>query len=174
MQPRREVRVGLQFALGLGDFADKAHLDIRAAECVAHQVRRVAQHVIQVAQVVGQLRFNPRMQRCTCVTQASDVEVEHQRQHGRAFGKMQPLHIAVVGIGGRVGLQLAVAVAADEVVDDRGGLDQHTRAVFDHRGFAQGVNGLEFRRRQVGLGVALVAFDVVGQAQFFKRPQDTL
>ena len=47
-------------------------------------------------------------------------------------------------------------------------------AVGDHRRLAQRMHGAQLRRRQHGLRVALVALDLVGQAQLFQQPEDAL
>src|SRR6185437_9370404 len=70
--------------------------------------------------------------------------------------------------------QLAVTVAVGEVFDDRAGLGHGQLAVGDHWRLAQRMHAPEFRRRQHGLRVALVALDLVRHAKFFQQPQDAL
>ena len=66
------------------------------------------------------------------------------------------------------------AVAADQVVDDGARFGQREFAVGDHGRFSQRVHGAQRGRRQHGLGVALVAQDLIGQAQLLHEPEYAL
>jgi hypothetical protein len=87
---------------------------------------------------------------------------------------MQPFVIGlVIGAAGR-GHHLALAVGADDVVDDGAGFRDPDIAVGDDGRLAERMHRGQFGRRQPRRGVALVALHLVGHAQFFQQPQDTL
>ena len=47
-------------------------------------------------------------------------------------------------------------------------------AVGDHRRLAERMHRLQFRRREHGRGVALVALHLIGHAELLQQPQDAL
>jgi hypothetical protein len=92
----------------------------------------------------------------------------------RAVGEMEP--VKELGEVGMVGGQheAAVAVPGCDVLDDGGRFGQHHVAVGDHRRGAEGMQRLVFRRREHGDGKALVALQVVRDAEFLAQPDDPL
>ncbi len=70
--------------------------------------------------------------------------------------------------------ELALAVFADQVFDDGAGFRDRRAAVGDDRRFAEGMNLLQFIGREVARRVALVAGDLIVQAEFLQQPEDTL
>jgi len=65
-------------------------------------------------------------------------------------------------------------VAVGQVFEDGPGFGQDQRPVLQNRRLAERMHLAQFRRRQPGLGVALVADHFVGQAKFFQHPQHAL
>ena len=63
---------------------------------------------------------------------------------------------------------------ADDVVDDRPGLDDDPAGIGDDRGLPERVNGLQVGRCEPGLRVAPVVLDVIGDIQLLQQPQDAL
>ena len=68
--------------------------------------------------MVGDLGLDAGMQGRARVPQAGYVKPEQERQHRRAFGEVEPLHVVVIVGRVRGRLQPAVAVVAQKVVDD--------------------------------------------------------
>ncbi|MEZ5894311.1 MAG: hypothetical protein R3C58_14355 [Parvularculaceae bacterium] len=48
------------------------------------------------------------------------------------------------------------------------------RLILDHRRLAERVNRRQLFRREIGFLVARIAFDLIGNAEFFKQPQNAL
>src|SRR5882757_485841 len=69
--------------------------------------------------------------------------------------------------------QAAVAMAGDDVLGDRAGFRDGIAAVGDDRRFAERVNRAQLLWR-AHVGLALVAHDLVGDAEFFEQPQHAL
>ena len=124
--------------------------------------------------MVGQFAVNARVQRRARLLQAGYIEIEHQRQHRRAFRVMHPLVIGFVIGASRRRHHRALAVTADDVVDDGAGLRDRRIAVGDDGRFAERMDLCELRRRQPGLGVALVALHLIGRTQLLQQPQNAL
>ena len=101
-------------------------------------------------------------------------ELEQQRRHGGAFRVVQPVPAAQGFIGAGGWPQASLSVGFLEVFQDGARLGHHAGAVGDHRRLAQWVDGQQFGRGQHGLGVALVAPDLVGNAQLLQQPQHAL
>jgi hypothetical protein len=70
--------------------------------------------------------------------------------------------------------QPAATVPGDDVLDDGTGLGQHEVAIGDHRRGAHWMQGRQFRGREHGDRVPLVALQRVWHAQLFAQPEDAL
>jgi hypothetical protein len=172
--PAVEVRIAAAQPVDARDLAHEAHLHVGPRERIADHELAARQRAVDVAEVVGDLARDPRMQRRPGLAQPRHVQVQHQRQHRRAFRVVQPLLVDVVVGRGRIRLQPAAAVPAHDVVDDGARLDDRAIAVDDDRRFAQRMHRGQRRGRQPGLGVALVGLDLVGQAELLEEPQHAL
>src|SRR3546814_151110 len=71
-------------------------------------------------------------------------------------------------------LQATVAVAFEDVFEDRTGFGHRHRTIGNHRRLAERVYRQQFRWRQHGLAIALVALDLVRDLQLFEQPQHAL
>ncbi|MNY73328.1 hypothetical protein D3C86_2121010 [compost metagenome] len=65
-------------------------------------------------------------------------------------------------------------MAANQVVDDRRGLDQRLCSVFNDRRFSQRIDRFQFRWREIGFRVALITFQLVRNSQLFQQPEYAL
>jgi len=65
-------------------------------------------------------------------------------------------------------------VTLAKILDDRTTFRHLQTIIFDQRRLAQGVDLLEFRRGEVGFGIALIRHDVVISVKFLQQPQDAL
>jgi hypothetical protein len=171
--PGLDVRKAAETAEDAQHLAHEAHLHVGGAE-LAEQPVAAFQRALHKAHVVGDLAVDARLQRRGRLAEPADVQLHEQRQHGRALGVMQPLVIGLVSVGAERRRQPAAAVPADQIVDDGPGLVDGARAVGDHRALAERVDRGEFRRPEAGLRIALIAPDLVGQAELFQQPQDAL
>ena len=120
------------------------------------------------------LFLNARGQRRGGLAQPGGVERQQERCHRRTFGKMQPHQIILMSRRPRRWHKAALPVFADDPVGDGAAFKDDLAIGFDHRALAQRMHGLQFRRRQIGHGVAIVMLDLVGRSQFFQQPQDAL
>src|SRR5690349_16086946 len=84
-QPGRQIWIRPQLPEYLGHFADKAHLDVGARERGADEELAALERAIDIAEVIGKLAIDARMQRRPRLLQPADIEIEQQRQHRRAF-----------------------------------------------------------------------------------------
>ena len=110
---------GAELAEHLCHLPDKAHLDIGARQRRADEEVASLQRAVDITEMVGQFAVDPRMQRRAGFLQPRHVEVQHQGQHRGAFRIMQPLVVGLkLGAAGRRH-HGALAVAADDVIDDR-------------------------------------------------------
>src|SRR5260370_36544023 len=76
------VEVGMRGALaeGAGELADEAHLDVGAGELVAEEIAAARERAVDIAQVIGDLALDARLERRTGLAETRDIEVEQQRQ----------------------------------------------------------------------------------------------
>jgi hypothetical protein len=88
--------------------------------------------------------------------------------------KVQPVGVAQTFGRAEGRLKPPVPVAIDQIFNDRPGLGDGVRTVGDHRRLAQWVHGQQFRRRQHGLGIALIVFNLVAYAKLLEQPEDAL
>ena len=124
--------------------------------------------------MVGELAVDPWVKRAACFLQPRDIEIQHQGQHRRAFGIMQPFIVGFVLRAARRRHHRPLTIAADDVVDDRAGLRDLDVAVDDDGRFAERMDFRKLRRRQPRLWIALIAHHLMGRAQFFQEPEDAL
>src|SRR5665647_2103743 len=96
LQPRGQVRIWPELVEYLGHFADKTHLDVGAGQRRPDKEFASVERAVDIAQMVGDFAVDTRMQRRARLLQPRDIEIEHQRQHRRAFGIMQPLVIGLI------------------------------------------------------------------------------
>ena len=130
--------------------------------------------MIDVGEVIVDLAVDPALERRGGLSQPRGVEMQHERQHGRAFGEVQPLHIGLVfGISGRRA-EAALAIYADKIIHDGAGFGDGDSAIGNNRRLAQRVYCLQLRRREARGGVALIEFDVIRDVQLFKQPENPL
>ncbi|MNT49263.1 hypothetical protein D3C72_1861030 [compost metagenome] len=87
---------------------------------------------------------------------------------------MQPVGPAQLLRRARRRDQAAIAVALDQVLDDGARFGDGVGAVRNHGRLAQRVDGLQRGGRQHGFRVALVALDLVVEAQFLEQPEHAL
>ncbi len=87
---------------------------------------------------------------------------------------MEPAEIILIVVGaGRRG-QAPAPVVPDDVIDDRPGFGDGAAVVGYDRGFAERVDLLELRRRQVRDGIAPVMCNCIVDTELFEQPQDAL
>nr|GEU28143.1 hypothetical protein [Tanacetum cinerariifolium] len=173
---------------GGGRFQRKAHLDVGGGEVGAGKPRRLAQFRFQVVEVGGDLRFDVRAldlagdaardrfhkERRGAGFHPVEHQLHQQRRHGRAFGIVQEIRPAAPGLRGSGRRQAAVAISVHQVFHDGAGLGHHHAVIDNHWRLAERMDGAQLGRRQHGLGVALVAHDLVVESQLFQQPQHAL
>ncbi len=93
-----------------------------------------------------------------------------QRRHQRAFGIMDELAVKEdrVAIGGRAEPAFGFL---DQILNDRARFGDHPTVILDHRRLAERVDPLQRRRGEHGLGIALVANDLVRKPEFLEQPK---
>src|SRR5262249_29069863 len=90
-KPASQTRVSLQLTEHLCHFRHKAHLNVCAAERIPDEELTAFQRAVAIAEVIGKLAVDARVQWRGRVLQTGNIEVQHQRQHRRALGVMHPL-----------------------------------------------------------------------------------
>ena len=120
------------------------------------------------------LREGPHEERHRRGLDAVEHELEKQRGHQRALGVVHPVAVPEPLRRAGRGHQTSLAVALDEVLEDRAGLGERDVAVRDHRRLSERVDLPERRRREHRLRVALVVLDLVGNAELFEQPEHAL
>jgi hypothetical protein len=70
------------------------------------------------------------------------------------------------------GGEAALAVAGEDVLDDRAGFGEHEVAVGDNRCGADRMQRLEGGGREDGDGIAVVDLEVVGEFELLAQPED--
>ncbi len=186
--PQLRSRPGVEAGALGGGLERKTHLDVGGAELFTREPARLAElalHVVQVllelrqhegAQHVADDRLRDRLgeERHRRAPNAVEHQLHQQGRHGRTLGIVHPVEIAqaLLGIGRRP--QAALAVALDQVLQDRAGLRQHAALVLDHRRLAQRMHATQFGRGQHGARVALIASHFVLKTEFFQQPEDSL
>ncbi len=97
-----------------------------------------------------------------------------QGGHGGALGEVEPVGVALPVLGADGRDHAAAAVLAENVFDDGAGFGDRLALIGDDRRLAQRVDGEQLGRGGHGLGVPLVALDLVRQAELLQQPQDAL
>ncbi len=97
-----------------------------------------------------------------------------QQRLEAAVGVVEPVEVVRVLRASRMPRQPAFAVLGEDVFDDRTRLADHCVAIGDHRRRADGMQSLVFRRREARDRVALVALQLVVDAELLAEPDDAL
>src|SRR5579859_434822 len=97
--------------------------------------------------------------------QAVDDEKAEQGRHHRPLGIMEELAPALP-LNGIARWAEPPALPDHQIVDDGARLDEGVAIDLDNRRFAEGVDVPQRRRREHRLRIALVALDLIGQAEF--------
>src|SRR6202171_1705061 len=171
-----------------GGLDRKAHLDVCRGELIAPKPPMLGELGLQISQMQRNLRLDERAfgsagdgprdrpckERHRRGLDAIEDQLQQQRRHGRALRVMQPIGVAqpLRRTGGR--REPAVAIAIDHVFDDGARLRQRQRSIGDDRRFPERMHGTKRWWRQHGLRIALVAPDLVLQAELFEQPQHAL
>src|SRR6266513_4015608 len=80
-QPGGQIRIRPELVEYFGHFADKTHLDVGAGKRVPDKELAPLQRTVDIAEMIGDLAVDARIQRAARLLQPADIEVEHQRQH---------------------------------------------------------------------------------------------
>ena len=169
-----------------GRFQRKTHLDVGGGEFIAGEPFAFAEFAFPERHVLLELRIDQRgqrligdlahqrpQQRRRALRHQREQQFQQQRRHRRAFGVMQPIGVAQPLRRFRRRDQPAFAIGVDDVFDDRAGFRDGVAVVGDDRRFAERMDRAQLGRR-AHVGLALVADDLVGHAEFFQQPQHAL
>src|SRR5882724_4364504 len=173
-QPGGEVRIGSEPVEYLRHLADKAHLDVRAGQGRSDKEFAALQRAVGIAQMIGEFAVDARMQGSTRLLQPRNIKIQHQGQHRRAFGIMQPLLVGFILCAIRRRHHRAFAMTANEIIDDRAGLGDFDIAVDDDGRLAERMDFRKLRRRQPRLRIALIAHHLVRRPKLLQQPEDAL
>ena len=186
-EERHRLRVSLlQPATGRGSLQRKTHLDVGAGEFGACEPFAFRQFAFPVIHVLLELRIDQRdqrgiadlahqrpQQRRRTLRHQREQQFQQQRRHGGTFGIVQPIGVAQPLRRIRRRDQFAVAIGGDDVFGDRARLRNGVAVVGDDGRFAKRMNGAQFRGR-AHVRLALIADDLIGDAEFFEQPQHAL
>jgi len=131
---RAEIRVRPEPSEKLRHLADERDLDVGAGEVVPDDELPAGERPLDVVEVIRELLVDALLERCGDVTAHPSRVEQQQQRHGRgSLGVVEPVHVLVVERRSRVGLQPALRVVADHVVDDCAGFRDGDVAISDHR-----------------------------------------
>ena len=176
----------LQPAARRGGFQRETHLDVRAGEFAAGEPFAFRKLGFPIVHVLLELRIDQRSQRriadlahqwaqqrrCALGHQR-EQQLQQQRRHRGAFGIVQPIGVAQPLRRVRQRNQAPLAVGVDDVFADRAGLGDGIAVVGDDGRLAERVNSPQFLWRP-HVRLALIANDLVGDAEFLEQPQHAL
>ena len=162
----------------------KTQLDVGRREFVAGEPAALLEFRLHEVEMPLDLRVDERREhtlrdalgdgfgekRHRTIRNAVEHELQQQRRHRRTFRVVQPVGVAQSFRRSRRGRELSLAVAFDQILDDGAGFGERQRVVGDDRRLAERVYREQRCRRQHCLGIALVALDLVLEAELFQQP----
>ena len=104
-------------------------LNVGDGQLVSHQIRRIAELLLDERKMRTDLSFDPLEQSTGGIADSSQIQLQQEGCHERAFGIVQPIPMTLESRRAARGDQRAVAVMFDEVLENHRGLRDDTIAV---------------------------------------------